>query len=72
MAWHGSNEFGEKVRSAPVNKTPRPVNEVRDFTHKALVVSEGCSLQTSALDSIQLRINLALRLAAIARRMLRL
>jgi hypothetical protein len=41
MAWHGSNDFGEKAPTAPISKSPRPIAEVREYTHKALVVC-GC------------------------------
>lgn len=38
MAWHGSNDFGEKAPSAPVIKSPRPIAEVRELTKLALQV----------------------------------
>jgi hypothetical protein len=43
MAWHGSNDFGEKAPTAPISKSPRPIAEVREYTHKALVVCECIS-----------------------------
>ncbi len=39
MAWHGSNDFGEKAPTAPVMKSPRPIAEVRELTKLALQVS---------------------------------
>lgn len=39
MAWHGSNDFAEKAPSVPVEKSPRPLAEVREYTRLALIVS---------------------------------
>jgi hypothetical protein len=44
MAWHGSNDFGEKAPTAPISKSPRPIAEVREYTHKALVVCVDASV----------------------------
>jgi hypothetical protein len=48
MAWHGSNDFGEKAPTAPIAKSPRPIAEVREYTHKALVVCGFFSFPTVA------------------------
>lgn len=39
MAWHGSNDFAEKAPTAPVSKSPRDLDEVRDLCKKALMAS---------------------------------
>lgn len=38
MAWHGSNDFAEKAPTSPVEKHPRPISEIREYTRLALIV----------------------------------
>lgn len=39
MAWHGSNDFADNAPTSPVEKSPRPIAEVREYIRLALVVS---------------------------------
>lgn len=61
MAWHGSNDFGEKAPSAPVSKSPRPIAEVRELTKLALQASgyteEDAEIVTEILMYAELRGN---------------